>query len=132
VPAALTGTSAAPTPLRLLPNGQLLGVADDGLLEFPSTAISVGAATSHAAMLSVTVPCAPAGNFAAGSLGSSNPVPQHPMPSGTPRPAPTPYPPGAMCLQHYGDINAVDEAGNIWIVDKHAQERGVALVKPQE
>ncbi|HLI52470.1 MAG TPA: hypothetical protein VKU87_11790 [Thermomicrobiaceae bacterium] len=115
-PKALTGTASAPTPLRLLPNGKLLGVADNGLLEFPSTATSVSAVTTQTSTLTVSVACQPA-------------VSSFRQPA-TPQPTPTPYPPGYKCLEHYGDINAVDGAGNIWIVSKDAQA-GVAMVEPK-
>lgn len=115
-PKALTGTAAAPTPLRLLPNGKLLGVADDGLLEFPSTATSVSAATAQTSTLTVSVACQPA-------------ISSFRQPA-TPQPTPTPYPPGYTCFEHYGDINAVDGAGNIWFVSKDAQA-GVAMVRPK-
>jgi len=120
-PAALTGTAAAPTPLRPLPNGRLLGIADNGLIEFPINATTPSSATAEATML--TLPPIDCGGTAPNFGGP-------PDVGATPEPTPTPLPPGTLCPQHFGDINAVDGAGNIWFVESHAQA-GVALVAPK-
>lgn len=120
-PKALTGTAAAPTPLRRLPNGKLLGVSDNGLIEFPSQATSISTATAQASTLTL-----PKHDCSNGFSSFGHPS----LPRATPEPTPTPLPPGTMCFEHYGDINAVDGAGNIWFVSKDAQA-GVAMVKPK-
>jgi hypothetical protein len=114
VPSSLVGPGSAPTPLAVLPNGKVAGVASAGVVLFPTDAASVTAADNEATLTSAPdVSCS-------GGVGAEE------IPGGSDGVTNDSGQPNGMCSPPNFRLLASDGSGDLWVVPP-TETRSVAL-----
>ncbi len=122
VPATLVGSDSG-SPMVVFSNGEVAGLTDDGLVEFPSDAATPNEAEAQSVTVSLPRPkTCPASVPSLIPLQGSPPV----LPSTTTSTAPNTTTTMPSCPAPAFDIMALDGAGNLWIVSPLGTEPGVA------
>ena len=111
------------SPMVVFSNGEVAGLTDDGLVEFPSDAATPNEAEAQSVTVSLPRPkTCPASVPSLIPLQGSPPV----LPSTTTSTAPNTTTTMPSCPAPAFDIMALDGAGNLWIVSPLGTEPGVA------